>query len=163
MPQLDPTFFTSQLFWLAVAFGLLYLFLWRFGLPRVTGVLQHRRDRIAGDLEKAEKMKKEAEKLNNEYVTSLGEVRAKANSLIAEAVAKAKAESERRHAALDAEIHARFQESDKALAKARKDALRNIQDIAVELSAMIAKKVAGISVSEDKARKSVQSVVEEKT
>lgn len=162
MPQLDPTFFPSQLFWLAITFGLLYLFLWRFALPRVGSVLQQRRERIASDLEKAERMKKEAEKLNLEYVTSLGEVRAKANHMIAEAVAKAKTESERRHATLDAELHARFHESEKALAKARKDALRSIQDVAAELSVMLAKKLAGVSVSEDKARKSVKSVMGEK-
>jgi len=61
MPQLDLATFPSQLVWLAITFVALYLVMTLVGLPRVGGIIAKRRDRITGDLDKAQRMKTEAE------------------------------------------------------------------------------------------------------
>ena len=58
---LDPSTFVPQLFWLALAFGLLYLLLKRVALPRVSDVIEERRERIERDIAKAEGLKVETE------------------------------------------------------------------------------------------------------
>ena len=49
-PPLDSGTFAPQLIWLALTFGLLYLLLKRFYLPRVGEVIEERRERIQRDL-----------------------------------------------------------------------------------------------------------------
>ena len=50
MPQLNPEFFVSQLFWLAVFFSFLLIFLWRISLPRIANVLEKRHNKINENL-----------------------------------------------------------------------------------------------------------------
>ena len=63
MPQLDPSTFATQLFWLFLTFTALFLIAWKVALPRMTEVLNTRQERIEGDLEKAETLKAEAEEV----------------------------------------------------------------------------------------------------
>ena len=57
MPQLDPSTFASQLFWLAVTFGLFLLIVWRVALPKIGRVLEDRRERIERDIARAGEIK----------------------------------------------------------------------------------------------------------
>ena len=61
MPQLDFATFPAQLVWLLISFVILYVVLSKVGLPQVDRALAARRDRIEGDLEKAQQMKAETE------------------------------------------------------------------------------------------------------
>jgi hypothetical protein len=72
---LDPQTFVPQLVWLALTFGLLYVLLKRFALPRVGGVIKERQDRIRGDLDQAEKLKAETEQALAGYEQALTEAR----------------------------------------------------------------------------------------
>jgi F-type H+-transporting ATPase subunit b len=74
-PPFDPSTFPSQLLWLAITFGLFYLFLKRVVLPRVGGILEVRRDRIAQDLDQAARMKSEADAAVAAYEQELAEAR----------------------------------------------------------------------------------------
>ena len=69
MPQLNPEFFISQLFWLVITFSFLLVFLWRVSLPRISNVLKKREAKINNDLESAKELQQEAvniEKIINE-------------------------------------------------------------------------------------------------
>ena len=61
MPQLNPEFFVSQLFWLVVTFTFLLIFLWRISLPRIGSVLKKREKKINDDIATAKKLQAEAE------------------------------------------------------------------------------------------------------
>ena len=56
-PPFDPATFGSQLFWLVILFGLLYILMSRVALPRVGAILEERDNRIAGDLAEAARLK----------------------------------------------------------------------------------------------------------
>ena len=66
MPQLNPEFFVSQLFWLVVTFSFLLVFLWRISLPRIGSVLDKREIKINEDLAPAKKLQAEAENIQEE-------------------------------------------------------------------------------------------------
>src|SRR5690606_29974529 len=83
-PPFDPSTFPSQLLWLAITFGLFYLFLKRVVLPRIGGILEVRRDRIAQDLDQASRMKEEADAAVAAYEQELAEARKKAASIAQE-------------------------------------------------------------------------------
>src|SRR5262245_48165186 len=91
-PPLDPSSFVPQLFWLAVAFGLLYLLVKRVALPRVGDVIEERRERIDRDLAKAENLKSETEQALASYERALGEARAEASAIAKDMHAKLTAE-----------------------------------------------------------------------
>ena len=58
-PPFDSTTFASQLLWFAITFALLYYLMAKVALPRIAGILEDRRDRIASDLDLAERLKRE--------------------------------------------------------------------------------------------------------
>ncbi|MCB2082055.1 MAG: F0F1 ATP synthase subunit B' [Hyphomicrobiales bacterium] len=158
MPQLDYTTFASQLFWLAISFTVLYLFMQRYVLPRMTSVLQGRRERIANDLEKAEQLKQEAEALNADYISSINKVRGEANALIAKAVADSKDNAEARFSKLEKELSEKAQKAEKDLITARKKVVEEISDVASALARDIVKQVADLKVSAKDADKVVQQL-----
>ncbi len=76
-PPFDSATFPSQILWLAITFGLFYIFLKRVALPRLSDILEHRSDRIAQDLDQAARMKEEADEAIAAYEQELAEGRAK--------------------------------------------------------------------------------------
>ena len=65
MPQLNPEFFISQLFWLAVFFSFLLFFLWRVSLPRIANVIEKRQNKIDENLSSAKELQEQANKIEN--------------------------------------------------------------------------------------------------
>src|SRR5690348_12497229 len=93
-PPFDPTHYPSQLLWLAISFGLFYLFLKRAVLPRIGGILEVRADRIARDLDQAAGLKGEADAAVAAYHQELAEARSKANAIGQQARDAGKAEAD---------------------------------------------------------------------
>ena len=67
MPQLNPEFWTAQIFWLILIFSSLYLIIWKIFLPRITYSIENRKSRVVNDLDEAQKLKENAEKKLKEY------------------------------------------------------------------------------------------------
>ena len=62
MPQLNPEFWLSQIFWLIFIFSVLYVLVWKLILPRITDSIESRKKHIINDLDEAQKLKEIAEK-----------------------------------------------------------------------------------------------------
>ena len=84
MPQLNPEFFISQLFWLIVTFSFLLIFLWRISLPRISSVLEKRESKINNDIELAKQLQTEAEEIQNQIEQQLDKTRQHIVKLIKE-------------------------------------------------------------------------------
>ena len=82
MPQLNPEFFVSQLFWLVVTFSFLLVFLWRISLPRIGSVLKKRERKISEDLATAKELQIKAEKIQEEINDQLMEARSQATDIL---------------------------------------------------------------------------------
>ena len=67
MPQLNPEFWSAQIFWLILIFSSLYLIIWKIFLPKITYSIENRKSRVVNDLDEAQKLKESAEKKLNEY------------------------------------------------------------------------------------------------
>ena len=61
MPQLNPEFWISQIFWLTLVFGTLYVLLANFILPKISANLESRKTQISDNIEAADKQRKESE------------------------------------------------------------------------------------------------------
>ena len=71
LPQFDPTWFASQVFWLAVSFATLYFIFAKKTLPDISGVIENRKNHIQSDLETAEKLTAEADSVHDAYQQNL--------------------------------------------------------------------------------------------
>jgi len=67
MPQLNPEFWASQIFWLILIFSSLYIIMWKIFLPKITDSIENRKSRIISDLNETEKLQENAEKKLREY------------------------------------------------------------------------------------------------
>lgn len=142
-PPFEATFFPSQLLWLAITFGLFYLFLKKVVLPRIGNILEVRRDRIAQDLDQAARMKDEADAAIAAYEQELADARARANTIGQEArdAAKADAEAERRK--VEADLDARLASAEDRISSIKQAALRDVGSIAEDTAAAIVQELVG--------------------
>src|SRR3546814_2300478 len=95
MPQLDPAFWPTQLFWLAITFIALYLVIWRIALPRIADVLEARQRKLDDDLKKAAALKDEAAAILAEYEKMRATAQASAHEALQKAQDEMKGEAER--------------------------------------------------------------------
>lgn len=148
--------FPSQLFWLAITFGFLFVVLWRIVGPRVSGVLAERKQRIAGDLGAAEKHRRDAEAASAAYQAALATARARAQAVadenrkrIASAVddAKAKADAEARKAVGAAEAR---------IASLQAEAKNNVSVAAQDAAVEIVSRLTGVTISPKEAAAAIR-------
>jgi F-type H+-transporting ATPase subunit b len=154
-PPFDPSSFAPQLFWLALAFGLLYVLLKRVALPRVSEVIEERRERIERDLAKAESLKGETEQALATYEHALGEARARATAVAKDVRSKLTAEVDAERAKLDAQISKQVAEAEARIAQDRVRAMAGIGDIAGETAGAIVAKLIGKEASPDEVKRAL--------
>ena len=158
-PPFDASTFPSQILWLAITFGLFYLFLKKVIMPRLGGILDVRENRIAQDIEQANKMKGEADAAVAAYEQELAEARANANVIGQKARDDGKAEAETARKSIEASLEAKLAEAEARVAKVKDTAMRDVGSIAEETAAAIVSALGGKSARTDVAAavKSVRS------
>ena len=67
MPQLDIAFYSAQIFWLIISFGILFIAMKYWLLPPLIDILQEREDKIKKILRQADSLSSEAERISKEY------------------------------------------------------------------------------------------------
>jgi F-type H+-transporting ATPase subunit b len=145
----------------AIAFFVLFFFMWKWVLPRVNAILEERRQKIQGEMERAEATRREADELQEEYRNQLAGAGEEANRIIEEAratadqlrqdlQAKAAEESQATVARAQDEIRA---ERDRVFQELR----AQIGSIAVE----IAERVVGQSLDEQAHQRLIDEFIDE--
>lgn len=162
MPQLDPTSFSPQLFWLAIAFILLYLLMSRLVLPRVAKVLGQREERIQGNLEKAEKLKAEADEVLATYQKAIADARAEAHAALTKAAADIAATVSVREAEFGKKLAEQAAIAESRIKASKTQALAEVRTIAGDIAAAMTSKLTGLSVSTADAAGSVEAVLKER-
>jgi len=143
MPQLDPSSFGSQLFWLAITFSVLFLVLTYFILPRIGSTLEARQSRLQGDFDAAERMSEEAKQALEAYEEALSEARVNAVKLAQDVRNGIQAEMDEEKAAIDAQIAQRVEAAETRLKASRDAAMAGIVGSARDVVADIVETVSG--------------------
>lgn len=161
MPQLEVSTYISQIFWLIVCFSLLYYLLSRKALPRVAEVLEARADRVRSDLDQAQRLKKDAEDAMNRYEAVMAEAHDKAQARIAETQEKLQAEAAEAQAKLDDKLAKQIDEAEARIAKARNDALKELDDAALATAQAATERLSGMKVTKTDAKAALDAVLKE--
>ena len=147
MPQLDPEFWTAQIFWLILIFLALYVINWKIFLPKITNSIENRKSRIINDLSEAEKLKENAEKIHIEYNKIISDARKEAIKIINENKKKLESDIENKKRKFSEEIEKELSNAEKEIKNLKKESVLNINKIAKEISSEIVKQVIGSDVN----------------
>ncbi|WOI55060.1 F0F1 ATP synthase subunit B' [Palleronia sp. LCG004] len=130
MPQLDPSSYPNQIFWLIVALIAIYFVLSRVALPRISSVLAERQGTITNDIAAAEELKQKATEAERAYDKALADARSEANRITEENKAKMQSELDRATEKAEAEIAAQQVESEKRITEIRDNAMASVEEVA---------------------------------
>lgn len=137
LPQLDPSWWPSQLFWLAVTFGVLYWLMSARFLPALGGAIEERRDRIADDLDQASEFRRQAEEAETAYNKALADARAKAQAIAADKRAEVDAEIAKMQGETDAVLEKEFETAEARIAEMTAEASTKVREAASETARAI--------------------------
>ena len=138
MPQFEPTWFASQIFWLVVIFFVLYRLISRQVIPKVASVLAKRESRIQGDLDLAKTRRDELEAMRTAYEADLAKARAAAQDEMRAAQTRM---AEKQAAALEVvseEIAAQATVAEQRIATEQSNAMADLRSVAVEVASAAA-------------------------
>jgi F-type H+-transporting ATPase subunit b len=162
MPQLDVSTFPSQIFWLAVFFVVLYLLMARLALPKIEKIIEERRNRVDGDLDKAGQMKTEAEAVIAAYEKALLDARHQAQLTMKETSDRLGAIAAERQRQAGAVIAERTTIAEQRIAAAKLAAMANLRTVAVEVARAAAAKLVGAEIDDARAATAVDAVLKER-
>jgi F-type H+-transporting ATPase subunit b len=161
MPQLDPSTFGTQLFWLGICFVALYGVMALIVLPRISSTLQARASQLDDDLAKAEALREKAETALAAYEEALAEARSRALTLAQDMRAEVQAETDRQKAALDAKLAEQAQAAEVAMTKARDAAMDGLSDAASALVGDVMDAIGTVKADDAAVAKAVKTVAAE--
>lgn len=146
-PPFDSSTFASQLLWLAITFGLFYYLMSKVVLPRISDILEVRSDRIAQDLDEANRFKQESDEAIAAYEQELAEAKSKAHAIALEASDKAKAEAESYRQKVEKELSAKLTIAEDKIAEIKNAALSEVGSIAQDTATVMVNELLGGKVS----------------
>ncbi|MFC4347497.1 F0F1 ATP synthase subunit B' [Kordiimonas lipolytica] len=144
LPQLNFATYEEQVVWLFLTFIVLFVIVSRLVLPRVTKVLEEREERIANDLDTAERLRKDADDVREAYEEASAKARKQAQDTILKAKEKIQADIAKAQAELEETLAAKAAEAEARISKAREEALAGVGDVASDVAADLVAKLAGI-------------------
>ena len=161
MPQLNPEFFVSQLFWLTVFFSFLFIFLWKISLPRIANVLEKRQRKIDENLSSAKELQKQAmeieEKINNQLIKTKQET----DDQIKETINSLEDSVSSQLSSLDKELEIKVSKAEEELLKNRNSQMKDINEEIAKIVKLSVDKIAKIKLSDDDLNKSIEAHKEE--
>ena len=147
MPQLDPEFWISQIFWLTLTFGTLYVILSKLILPKISENLELRKSQIQENIEAAEKQREASENKLKEYDDIIIKSKTEAKNIFKEAKEKVLKDINLKRETLDKQINDEIKKAEQEIEILKKNAPDKINKIAIDTSSELVKKLIGAEVN----------------
>ena len=147
MPQLNPEFWVSQIFWLTLSFGILYLVLSKLILPKISANLELRKSQIQENIEAAEKQRKDSESKLKEYEEIIIKSKSEAKNIFKETREKTIKDINSKREVLEKQIDEEINKAEKEINELKKTAPEKINQIAIETSSEILKNLMGAEIN----------------
>ncbi|MBB3996960.1 F0F1 ATP synthase subunit B [Aureimonas pseudogalii] len=157
-PPMNPEFFASQILWLAISFGVFYYVLSKTILPRIAAILENRRERIAVDLDAAERMRADADEAQAAYEQELASARENSHRIAIEARDGARADADAQRKRIEAELDAKLEAAQAQIADVKARALADVDGIAEDAAETILAELTRLDVSREDVSRAVRSV-----
>jgi len=155
VPQLNPEFFVSQLFWLVVTFSFLFFFLWKVSLPRISSVLEKRENKINNDIETAKHLQIEAEKIQDQIEQKLHDSKEQNIKLIKISTVDLQNKASEELLKLDNDLNKKIEKSAKVIENNKKESLKQIHGQIHEITKLTLSKLSSIQINDQEIKDSV--------
>jgi F-type H+-transporting ATPase subunit b len=159
MPQLDPTYWASQGFWLILIFTLLYLALSKLFIPKIKNSIDDRENRIKDDLDEAQKLKEVAEAKLKEYEISIEKAKKDVQKILFESKNKLNSDIQNKKKTFEKEIETEIENAEKEIESFKKDSLESISKISEEITSKIIENISGEPMNQSSVKATVQESV----
>jgi len=157
MPQLNPEFFISQLFWLFVFFSFLFIFLWRISLPRIATVLEKRQNLINDNLAVAKELQEKAQFIEKEINSEISKAKQSNNDQIKDTILTLQNEMTSKLKSLDTELEDKIARSEKEIIKNRDEEVKNINSEIINITKITVAKISDLKLSDSVVEQAVKS------
>ena len=147
MPQLNPDYWVSQIFWVILIFGTLYVILWRIILPKINVNLENRKSQILTDLDDAQKFEDQSKEKLSEYNQILNQAKQEAKKILDGTRKKINRDIESKKNQFNLEIKKEIEKAEKEIKMIKLSSIENINKIAIETSSEIIRKIIGTEVN----------------
>ncbi len=157
MPQLNPEFWISQIFWLVLTFGMLYMLLSKLILPKISKNLEIRKSQILENIEAAEKQREESEQKIKEYDKIINDSKIEAKNYFGQARKKILKDINKKKESLENEINDEIDKVEIEIQNLKNKAPEKINKIAIETSADLIHQLIGVKINNS----SISAIVED--
>jgi len=147
MPQLNPEYWVSQIFWVILIFGTLYVILWRIILPKINVNLENRKSQILTDLNDAQKFEDQSKEKLSEYNQILNQAKQEAKKILDGTRKKINRDIESKKNQFNLEIKKEIEKAEKEIKMIKLSSIEDINKIAIETSSEIIRKIIGTEVN----------------
>tara|TARA_B100001250_G_scaffold146250_1_gene125250 strand:+ start:217 stop:807 length:591 start_codon:yes stop_codon:yes gene_type:complete len=159
MPQLNPEFWVSQIFWLILTFGILYLVLAKIVLPKISDNLETRKSQILENIETAEKQREESENKIKQFEKIILETKIEAKNYVNEKRQKVLGDIAKKRSALEKDIDSEINAVEEEINKLKNTSGEKINKIAIDTSSEIIRQLIGEEVNNS----SISAIVEDQS
>ena len=157
MPQLNPEFFVSQLFWLAVFFTFLFVFLWRVSLPRIATVLEKRQNKIDENLSTAKELQEQAMEIEKKINDQINQAKLENDEKIKETINDLQEDTSSQLSALDEELEIKVLDAEKEIIKNKDNQIKNINNEIANITKLTIGKITDIELSDSDLNKLIET------
>ena len=158
MPQLDPTYWASQVFWLILVFTILYVSISKVYLPKIKSNLDDRENKIKEDIENANRFKDQSEARLKEYEVILENAKKEVSKIHFESKSLLDKNIKIKKEAMDKEIEKEILKAQIEIAQLKKNSISSIQNISENIAANIIENISGGKLNENSIKATVEDV-----
>ena len=158
MPQLDPTYWASQAFWLILVFLILYIAISKFYLPKIKDNLDNRENKIKEDLEYANKFKEQSEAKAKEYDTILKNAKKEVSKIHFESKNILDKDIQSKKEVMEKDIEKEILKAKKEISELKKNSITSIQGISESIVSDIIENISGNKLNESSIKATVEDI-----
>jgi F-type H+-transporting ATPase subunit b len=151
--------FPSQIFWLVVTFGLLYILASTWIIPKVRKAVADREGSIAKDIADAAALSQKADNAVKAFEARIAEAKARARDTAAKAMSEADARIAAETARQEGELAKRLSGAEASIVGMRAKAMTNVAGVAEATAAAIIAKLGGSAPAPAMVKKAVADVM----
>lgn len=161
MPQLDVATYPSLIFWLVLTFSFTFLVLKYYVTPKMSEILNDRKEKIDADLFEAKQSREDAENSKMNQEKSISDAKEKAIIIVRDAVEKSKSNLLISESKAKEKLSKKLEDAEKNILNAKKDSLKIVNEVASDIAIIISDKISGIKIGKNLILKSVNDKIKE--
>ena len=158
MPQLDPTYWASQAFWLILVFTILYISISKFYLPKIKDNLENRENKINEDLDNANKFKDQSDTKLKEYEAILENAKKDVAKIHLDSKSILDKDIQLKKEKVEKDIENEITKAQKEITELKKNSISSIQIISKDIASNIIENISGEKLNESSIKATIEDV-----